>query len=190
LPCSSNQANARALSIHAARLPAGEWAGGDGFRLSKDDLPQQIELRRQSSDGVTTRSICSKIDTTIVNRSIPFRYTGETGAYGVGILTLTVASRLSVMAWAEPFLIVPGDWSDLDAQVTGGVEPYSCIWRPDQSLTAADIQSPRATPLYTTTYVGSVTDSIGQRGEGTVTVVVFSGQVRVTSSPPIIDPGQ
>ena len=112
-------------SFSNACHPTGEWVApprSDGFRLV--GAPASVYVRTERADGITTRSLCSAGDATVVNVSVPFIY-GFIGSdrSGTGHLTVTVSPRLAVTASAQPQRINLGEASQLAAQVSRGVPP-------------------------------------------------------------------
>jgi SprB repeat len=54
-----------------------------------------------------------------------------------------------------------GDYTELRASVTGGVEPYTYLWTPDVELSATDVDAPIVSPTMHTVYKIVVTDAVG-----------------------------
>lgn len=54
-----------------------------------------------------------------------------------------------------------GNFTDLKASVTGGVEPYIIVWTPDVEISATDVENPVVSPMMHTVYRVVVTDATG-----------------------------
>jgi hypothetical protein len=66
-----------------------------------------------------------------------------------------------------------GDYTELHASVTGGVEPYVYSWSPDVELSATDIEAPMVSPTIHTVYKVVVTDATGAIAKDEVKIKVF-----------------
>jgi PKD repeat protein len=89
--------------------------------------------------------------------------------------TLTQPEALSVTATTDDDLIGTCSSAQLNATVTGGVEPaggYLYSWSPAAGLTSTTIANPVASPASTTTYTVTVTDDHGCIKTASVTVNV------------------
>ncbi len=79
---------------------------------------------------------------------------------------------LSVDATATPASICTGGTSQLNANVTGGLGPFTYLWSPSGSLSDPASNQPVASPSATTTYSVVVTDALGSSATDQVTVTV------------------
>ncbi len=75
-------------------------------------------------------------------------------------------------ATATPGTICAGSTSQLHANPSGGVLPYSYVWSPAGSLSDPSGASPVASPASTTQYAVTVTDALGSTATSNVTVTV------------------
>lgn len=89
-----------------------------------------------------------------------------------GAAQATVAVNIVAAASASPATINAGGQSQLEVDVAGGAPPYSFSWSPAATLDDPAAPVPLATPTQTTTYDVVVTDALGARGSGSVTVTV------------------
>lgn len=103
--------------------------------------------------------------------------------------SVTVNVATSLIVQADPPVINPGQSSQLSASGAGGTPPYTFSWVPVDSLNSGTVASPIASPLITTTYVLTMTDSLGAQVAGSVTVTV-NLVVGASASPATIDAGQ
>jgi|GEM_PF-2114303 len=87
----------------------------------------------------------------------------------------TVSVRLGLTVTANPLSIAPGETSQLNVIVVGGVPPYTYSWTPANTLDRPQEANPVATPAATTTYQVIVRDSAGAMSGGSVTVTVGNG---------------
>ena len=161
-----------------------QWHRLDSFRLD-DSLP---EVYTRSERNPRKRFLCAATGAQpVTNEPVDYFYQNPTD-YGEGTFTVTVGQGITVTASATPTLINPGAASQLDAFVTNGAAPVTFSWTPAGSLDDPTFQSPIATPINTTNYVVTVTDSMGLTASAAVTVNV-GAMVTVTADSPI-DAGQ
>jgi hypothetical protein len=73
---------------------------------------------------------------------------------------------------ANPNIICPGQSSQLNVDVVGGVPPFTYSWAPSGSLSDPTIVNPVATPDATMTYFILVTDSDAHTGMDSITLEV------------------
>lgn len=163
-----------------------QWHRLDGFRLC--DGPPGLFV--QSQRRPRSRFICAAADATpVADLPVDFFYVTPTDT-GAGTFRVTIGSTgVTASATANPFSINPGASSQLDVLASGGTPPYSYSWAPAASLDDANVQSPMASPVGTTTYNVIVTDSAGAQATANLTVTVGLG-VQVTATPTAIDVGQ
>lgn len=78
--------------------------------------------------------------------------------------------------------IVPGGSVGLGGSTSGGSPPYSFAWSPASGLSNPSLQNPLASPLNTTKYTLTVTDSLGCTGSDFATVYVSSIKIAKSAS--------
>lgn len=115
----------------------------------------------------------------------------------VRILFFFVISLFTTKGFAQPLNVtVCGDTTiclgestiiNKCGSVTGGVLPYSYSWSPNVSLNSDTIFKPIATPLTTTLYILTVTDSLGAQDWDSIWVWVFPNPVIDAGPNDIID---
>lgn len=119
----------------------------------------------------------------------PFAYIyGRGREIGRGVLRLSTVVPVSVTARADPAVVAPGGAVQLISLVSGGVQPYTFSWSPADSLDAANVQNPIATPHATTTYQLTVSDAGGQFARVDVPVNV-NVVTTVAAFPPLVTAG-
>lgn len=79
---------------------------------------------------------------------------------------------LVVVASATPSSICQGSPSQLEAEVTGGMGPYTYSWTPGTDLTDSTIYNPVATPFSSTWFHVTVTDAWQVTAEDSILVTV------------------
>jgi len=132
----------------------------DGMRMI--DAPQGTGITTERTGGHTIRSVVvPEYSQLFVRRPIRYEY-GRGNTVGAGTIYLSTALPLAVTARAEPSLIEPGGSTQLLASVSEGIRPYTFLWSPSDSLDAANIENPVATPGASTTYQLLVSDAGGQ----------------------------
>lgn len=104
--------------------------------------------------------------------------TDSLGTVQTAFVKVRVAGAFSVFAGADR-VITSGQQVVLRPTVTGGVAPYGFAWAVQGTgdggfISATNIAAVTVAPLETTTYVLTVTDSLGSIATDTVTVTVFS----------------
>ena len=85
---------------------------------------------------------------------------------------LTWVPFLMANATATPNSICAGSTSQLHANPSGGLPPWTYAWSPAGSLSDPFIENPVASPAGTTTYTVTVTDALGTTVSSSVTVTV------------------
>jgi hypothetical protein len=99
----------------------------------------------------------------------------------LSLLTITIIITLSSNANAQSPLKVDagadinlclGDYTELHAMISGGVEPYIISWTPDVELSATDIENPTVSPTIPTVYRVAVTDAAGAVAKDEIKVKV------------------
>jgi hypothetical protein len=81
-------------------------------------------------------------------------------------------TELLANATAVPGSICEGSSSQLNANPSGGVFPYTFTWSPPESLSDPSLENPVADPTVTTNYSVTVTDALGTTVSDDVTVSV------------------
>jgi hypothetical protein len=100
--------------------------------------------------------------------------TDSVGVEETGSITIHVTVAVAVSA--TPNAVNPGESSQLQATVVGGLPPYTYSWTPPDTLNDPTIADPLATPTATTDYTVVVTDSEGFTAQSMVTVSLLSTQ--------------
>lgn len=83
-----------------------------------------------------------------------------------------------------------GEYTELHATISGGVEPYQITWSPDVEMSSADIENPTVSPTVPTVYRVQVTDATGAVAKDEVKVKVFSKPEVITNSNVTIQSGE
>jgi hypothetical protein len=86
--------------------------------------------------------------------------------------SVIVRVQSPLMALAYPPTISPGESSTLSATGGGGIAPFSYAWEPTDTLSDPIAANPTASPLVTTTYLVTRTDSLGAQHASAVTLDV------------------
>jgi hypothetical protein len=163
-----------------------DWVIQDTFDLC--DPPDGFSVRTTRTRGVVRRELCAATALALgVEHKVDFLYTLY-GDFGEGTFSVAIAEPLQVTASASPNPIAPGESSQLDAAVSGGVGPYSYGWTPASSLSDPLVRDPVASPSSTTTYAVRVIDSRDEQASDIVTVAVASPLI-VTANPSSIPIG-
>ena len=89
-------------------------------------------------------------------------------------LKINSTEYLTVSANAMPPEICPGSTTQLNANVLGGIEPYTYSWSPQTGLNDPFIRNPLASPTVTTQYHVLVNDQIGHSGTDSVLVTMLN----------------
>ena len=74
-----------------------------------------------------------------------------------------------------------GEYTELHATVTGGVEPFQISWSPDIEMSATDVENPSVSPTVPTVYRVVVTDATGAVAKDEIKVKVFSKPEIITN---------
>lgn len=139
--------NSQTLTIRNAVFPTNTWAGS--YNVAKGLNAGQVYF---------------------VNYSGAFA--GEdfdNDAFG----RVTWVPTLVATPTATPAMICAGSTSQLHANPSGGIAPYTYLWTPSTGLTSTAIENPVATLMGTITYNVLVTDALGTTASNTVTVTVI-----------------
>ena len=96
--------------------------------------------------------------------------------------SIFIEVRPQLTVTADPPQILAGEFSQLHAEPEGGTPPFTFSWSPADSLDQPHDASPLATPMTTTTYEVTATDSVGAVRGGSVQVVV-SGDLLIRVFP-------
>ena len=92
---------------------------------------------------------------------------------------------LNASASADPSSIIAGQSVRLHGSASGGLTPYTFAWTPVESLSAADVADPTASPASTTSYTLTVTDALSQTAQAAVTVSVTAPPSNPETGEPI-----
>jgi hypothetical protein len=105
--------------------------------------------------------------------------------------TVTVSLQAQIQVEAGPDLNhCLGDFTELNATITGGMEPFTISWSPDVELSATDVQSPTVSPTMHTVYRVVVTDATGAVAKDEVKIKVFPKPNIFTNGTVLIQPGE
>lgn len=121
--------------------------------------------------------------------------TDAQGRTAIDDVQVTMAPELLVHA-GEDRTILRGESIELDADVTGGVEPYTFAWSQTNSGETASVGEPTGDtlvvePQNTTVYSVVATDAIGQQASDEMRVTVLAPlQVSARSTPGSIEAGE
>jgi hypothetical protein len=110
------------------------------------------------------------------------------------VLTLTILNiyaqnSLKVDAGADINHCL-GEYTELHASISGGVEPYQITWSPDIEMSSADIENPTVSPTVPTVYRVQVTDATGAVAKDEVKVKVFPKPDVITNTNVTIQSGE
>jgi hypothetical protein len=162
-----------------------EWERFDGFRLC-DPIPNGLGIEAQRDP--TARFLCASAGMAPLDDA-PVDYFYQTRFdYGVGTFRISVGQTVVATATANPSVVAPGGSSQLDVSITDGTPPFSVSWTPAAFLDNSVIDNPIASPLASTTFTVTVTDSEGHQAQSRVTVNVGL-DILVSAEPEAIDPG-
>ena len=95
----------------------------------------------------------------------------DSGCVDTGYVEIEV-SNIQVDIDAEADIICLGDYILLNAEISGGIEPYEVIWTPVAFVVTPDSSSTYASPETSTTFTLWAIDSMGCVGSGNVFVEV------------------
>ncbi|HDG67764.1 MAG TPA: hypothetical protein ENG11_01285, partial [candidate division Zixibacteria bacterium] len=87
--------------------------------------------------------------------------------------TVTVSPEITLDCGPEPAEVCEGESITLNAEVSGGIPPYSFIWYPAGGLDNPMAQNPTATPTSSQWYYCTVTDAAGCDATDSVYVEVL-----------------
>ena len=100
--------------------------------------------------------------------------------------TLVLASTVSATITADQQIIAPGQSAQLSVPVTGGLPPYTYQWN-----TGATSSRLTVSPTQTTAYTVTVSDSLGQQADASLTIkVVTPLSVQASANPTTAAAGQ
>ncbi len=169
-------------------FPDGTWVTGDSFKLTVPPNGISVDPIVTSQQTPTRKLVAQQGVLSMTQQPVSYSY-GRPGLADVACVgrILVTTAPLQVSVIASRTSISAGETSQLGAFATGGKPPYSYLWTPFASLSSSVIANPFATPSATTTYTVTVTDDVGQRAPGMVTVTVsgpatFTLTVAVTLS--------
>ena len=94
-------------------------------------------------------------------------------------VTVTVFPRLYVTVTANPYTILPGGSSQLNAQATGGTGSYTYSWTSSPAGFTSNLQNPVVSPMITTTYTVTVVSGTQSRTRSVTVTVAGGGGLRV-----------
>jgi hypothetical protein len=129
----------------------------------------------------------SPIATPENNTNFTVTVTDSAGFFGMAEVAVYIG--VGATAYADPPAIDPGGISSFFAISEGGSPPYSYSWAPTSGLDQADIATPLASPLRTTTYEVVITDSFGVQSIPIPVTLRVNLEVLASAAPEAIDPG-
>jgi len=171
--CSVSQSVAISLADFQTTVqPDFTICSGESFTLSVENPSPALNYSWTPNDpiieGQNTSAIVAEIATPTL---FVVTSTSDNGCAASDSVVVSLSSLIpqNVVATANPYMIVPGENSLLNAQPSG----FSYSWTPTESLNNAVIYNPLASPEQTTTYTVTVSDSQCS-GTDTVEVRVLS----------------
>jgi hypothetical protein len=176
---------------------AGHSYGNNGYGSITLNTPNSACLLWELDDTLGTRNVLSIAGQTNTSHSIVKVVTDTTtgNVYAAGSFSapgmLTIGSNilpaygqddvfagqvmpgkiLTAYAGADT-TICAGATATISGTAAGGVSPYTYSWSPVAGLSASTLSSTQASPVATTTYILTVTDSSGSIAKDTVVVNV------------------
>lgn len=156
-------------SANATNQPHGTGGGGGGGWLAVNStllLDSIIPTLNGGNPGVV-------INTTN-------NYAAEAGQSGGTKIGLTIPeSNLNplIAQVAKDTVICPGGVASIGKRAIGGRQPYSYSWSPSSGLDNSSAEFPNASPLVSTPYTVTVTDSTGCKSQAIVYVLIHDKQI-------------
>lgn len=83
-----------------------------------------------------------------------------------------------------------GEYTELHATITGGVEPYQITWSPDVEMSSTEVENPSVSPTVPTIYRVQVTDATGAVAKDEIKVKVFPKPEIITNPNVTIQSGE
>ena len=158
---------AKVCDIDPYITPAGDFIICLGDSIVLDAGPNYASYKWYPN-GETTRRI-----TVTATGNYYVECTDANGCFGTSRDTVKlVVTNPPLVNVQQDTVICSNQQVVLRAYVTGGSPPYTYAWTPSAGLSDPNIQAPTASPNSTTTYVCTVTDTVGCIGIDSATVTV------------------
>jgi hypothetical protein len=164
-------------AIANACRDGGVWLEGDGLTLgARNTQPYfHVEMQHPKESAIEVQ-ICADPANTPVASLVPQDVLYSTPAddsVGLWTLEINTAPELHVALSGVPDAATPGQTVVLQAKASGGVPPYTYQWGPEGEVSGQG-DAATAAPVADSTYVVTVTDSLGQQQRALLTVTVAS----------------
>jgi PKD domain-containing protein/Calx-beta domain-containing protein len=131
----------------------------------------------------------STLEQPLLNPTVTKTYTvivtDEHGCIATDMVTIHVEQTVKTNAGVDT-VICRGQSVEINASIVGGVSPYQFYWSPTEGLDDSLTLSPIAKPLNSTSYILTITDSVGCVSVDTINIIVDElPNVRVFAAGPL-----
>ncbi len=160
-----------------------DWVRGDALLLDGNYPGLSLTMTR----APRVWSLCANAEAPAMD-SLPVDFTYIDPDGNKGNATMEVSLGFDVEINVTP---LGGGTYQLLVLTTGGVAPFTFVWADDPTLSSTNIHNPIASPVYTTEYVVTVTDSaLGSVPVVSSTVIGVPLAITATADPSIVEPGE